>query len=62
MKTCTLYNLPLEIADGAINSMKDLVIKAIKNDDYETVDDLLWNLRSMQESYDRAVNAKEDEE
>lgn len=60
MKTCSLYNLPKEVAAEAINSMKDYMIKKIKKDDFEDLVDLVFSLQSMQEAYERMMQEDED--
>lgn len=59
MKTCSLYNLPKEVAAETIMSMKEYMIKKIKKDDYEDLVDMVFSLQSMQETYQRMVEEEE---
>lgn len=60
MKQCTLFNVPQEIAAEAILNMKDLIIKKIKADKFDEIDDLLWTLRSMQKSYEEIMEREDN--
>ena len=59
MKTCSLYNLPKEVAAETIMSMKEYMIKKIKKDDYEDLVDMVFSLQSMQETYQRMMEEEE---
>lgn len=57
--TCTFYNVPREVAASTILSMKDLIIKNVKADNFSEAHDLLYSLEQMQSSYNMMLERGE---
>lgn len=60
MKTCVFYDVPQDVAALTIEAMNDKIIKLIKKNDYDKVDELLWCVKAMQNAYARLME-EEDE-
>lgn len=59
MKTCSFFDIPQDVAALTIEAMNDKIIKLIKKNDYDKVDELLWSVKAMQNAYARMMEEEE---
>lgn len=55
MKTVTLWNVPIEVAEIAIEAMKNRIVYLAEHERYDEVEDCIYHLRNIEEDYRKAV-------